>query len=133
MILFRCDLSRLQISELYMAFSGRLPPRRTLRSRGLPVLPGPAGSGRLDTVRRDLGGDGCLEKRGGTLVAGLHLRLYPRVRCGSRAACRLWAASAPEMGDVPQPCGPSFRRDVIFPQRLPLRLDSRGSVFLAIR
>ncbi len=45
------------------------------------------------------------------LVAGQLLRLHPRARSGPRAARRFWAAAAPETGgDVPQLCGPGFRR-----------------------
>ena len=71
-----------------------------MRARGLPW---PAGSGLLDTVCRDLGGLGrlgCLEERGGMLVAGLLLRLHlgPRASREPRVARRFWVAAALETG-----------------------------------
>ena len=106
-----------------MAFSDRPSgpgPRRSWRSRGLP---GPAVSGRLDTVRRDLGGHGCLDERGGTLVAGLLLRLRPRALCGPRepAVSGRAVGAAPEMGETCRSrAGRACGGDVI----VPLRPDS---------
>ena len=86
---FCSDSCRRQVSDLGMAFSGRRTGSLRFDDRRLPS---PAGSGWLDTVRRDHGGHGVPEAIGGTLVAGSPPQL-PWARVGPRGY-RKWTCSS---------------------------------------